>query len=66
MANENQLVFFASVAAVKTLVDGGIRVSLDLPEQAIAEAASLMQAKRDGVYLRVIVEAEKNEVENDN
>ena len=60
MASEKQLVFSASVASVKTLADGGIRVSLDLPEQAIAEAASLMQAKRDGVYLRVAVMAEQS------
>lgn len=45
--------FWASVAKVQTLADGGIRVTLDLPEQAIEQAASLMVYKREGVVLDV-------------
>lgn len=45
--------FVASVAKVQTLVDGGIRVTLDLPETAIMQAAQLMECKRAGVALDV-------------
>lgn len=47
--------FDAVVARVQTLVDGGLRVTLDLPEQAIAQAAALMECKRQEVYLKVEV-----------
>ena len=40
---------------VQTLVDGGIRISLDLPETAIPQAAALMECKRQEVPLRVMV-----------
>jgi hypothetical protein len=48
--------FVAAVYAVTTLVDGGIRASLDLLESAIPEAAQLMDYKRRGVALRVTIE----------
>ena len=51
----NPLTFDATVYKVATLVDNGIRVSLDLPEQAIAEAAMLMAFKREGVAIKVTV-----------
>ncbi len=50
--------FDAVVYKISTLVDNGIRVTLDLPEQAIEAAAVLMAFKRDGVALKVTVEAE--------
>ena len=53
--NKNKIVFVASVASIKTLVDGGIRVTLDLPEDAIAQAAALMACRRDGIPLKVEV-----------
>lgn len=43
--------FWATVAKVQTLVDGGIRIYLDLPEGAIMAAAELMAYKREGVVL---------------
>jgi hypothetical protein len=49
----NEIYFNAQVQAVKTLADGGLRVTLDLPETAIDEAAQLMRLKRDGAALRV-------------
>lgn len=49
--------FDATVYKVATLVDNGIRVTLDLPEQAIAAAVALMELKREGVPLKVTVEA---------
>lgn len=45
--------FVCEVYKVQTLVDGGIRVTLDLPETAIKEAAMLMECKRVGVALNV-------------
>lgn len=43
--------FYAAIAKVATLADGGIRVYLDLPEDAIMAAAELMAFKRAGVVL---------------
>lgn len=43
----------AVVAKVQTLADGGIRVTLDLPESAIMQAAELMVCKREGVVLEI-------------
>lgn len=45
--------FNAEVQAVKTLADGGLRVTFDLPEHAIDSAAELMRLKRDSKPLRV-------------
>ena len=53
---DDALVFDATVAKVQTLVDNGIRLTLDLPEQAIEAAAVLMALKRQGSALRVTVE----------
>lgn len=48
--------FAAIVARVQTLADNGLRVTLDLPEQAVVEAAQLMELKRIGAVLKVTVE----------
>ena len=61
MTQQNKIVFVASVASIKTLVDGGIRVTLDLPEDAIAQAAALMACRRDGIPLKVEVMADGDE-----
>lgn len=50
---EKPTTFFAVVAKVQTLADNGLRVYLDLPEQAICEVAELMIYKRDGVVLDI-------------
>jgi hypothetical protein len=50
-----ETVFWATVAQVRTLADGGIRVTMDLPEDAIMQAAQLMECKRVGVVLKVTV-----------
>ncbi len=50
--------FPAIVASVKTLVDGGIRIVFDIPEDAISAAASLMACKREGIPLKVEVMAD--------
>lgn len=38
--------FTATIAKVQTLADGGIRVTLDLPETAILAAAQLMTVRQ--------------------
>jgi len=43
------IVFPAQVVKVQTLADGGLRLTLDMPETAILEAAHLMECKRQGV-----------------
>lgn len=45
--------FTAQVARVQTLADGGLRVTLDLPESDIEAVAALMAFKRFGVVGRV-------------
>jgi len=47
--------FDAEVQGVRTLTDGGLRVTFDLPESAIEQVKRLMECKRDGVALRVAV-----------
>jgi hypothetical protein len=51
----NNLHFVAEVYKVQTLVDNGLRVTLDLPESAIPAAAALMEAKRREHAVRVTV-----------
>ena len=47
----------ASVAQVKTMADGGIRLALDLPETAIDIAAAMMKAKQAGAVLQIALVA---------
>jgi hypothetical protein len=54
----NKIIFSAAVSSVKTLVDGGIRISFDLPEDAIKEAAMLMECKREMIPLKIEVMAD--------
>jgi len=44
--------FEATVYKVQTLVDQGIRLTLDLPETSIPQAAMLMDCKRQGIPLK--------------
>lgn len=53
--------FDAVVFKVATLTDGGLRVTLDLPESAIAQAARLMEFKRAEQPLRVACAASDDE-----
>ena len=50
------LVFQAIAARVQTMADNGLRVTLDLPEGAVVQAAQLMELKRIGSVLRVTVD----------
>jgi len=55
MSKDEPFTFQAIVARVQTLADNGLRVTLDLPEQAVVEAAQLMELKRLGAVLDVTV-----------
>jgi hypothetical protein len=46
-----EFIFHAAVYKVMTLVDGGIRVTLDMPETEIATAAIFMECQRQGIPL---------------
>lgn len=43
--------FEAIVYKVQTLADGGIRLTLDMPETAIPQMAMLAETKRAGIVL---------------
>ena len=51
MAANPVIRFDAIVAKAQTLADGGIRITLDLPESAIPQMAMLIEAKREGIPL---------------
>ncbi len=45
------ITFPAAVYKVQTLTDGGVRVTLDLPETAIPQMAMLAECQREGIPL---------------
>lgn len=47
----SEIIFSAAVYKVQTLIDGGVRVTLDLPEDAIPQMAMLAEARREGIPL---------------
>ena len=49
-----QIRFTAEVHKVQTLADEGLRVTLDLPETTIPQAAMLMECKRHGIALDIV------------
>lgn len=61
------LSFWAIVYKVQTIAtDNGIRVTLDLPETAIAVMAELAEYKRAGVVLNFTASPLQNNKEQDN
>lgn len=56
-----EIVFTAAVYKVQTLTDGGVRVTLDLPEDAIPQMAMLAEVRRQGVPLVFSAKVEKDE-----
>lgn len=58
MANSEIIQFIASVYKVQTLAqDHGIRITLDLPEDAIMQMAQLAEVQRSGVAIKVEIRA---------
>ena len=52
--------FNAAVYKVQTLVDGGIRLTLDMDENAIPQMAMLAEAKRSGIPLEFIAKVDEH------
>lgn len=52
------ITFDATVYKVQTIVDFGIRITLDLPDSAIIAAAQLMTVKRENGILHIIANAD--------
>ena len=55
---DKRIEFIAEVAKVQTLVDGGIRLTLDMPESAREHMAELARCQQEGVVLRVKAQAD--------
>jgi len=49
---DNKIEFPAIVYKLQTLADGGIRLTLDLPETCIPQMAMLAECKREGIPLK--------------
>lgn len=49
--------FVAIVYKVQTLSDGGIRLTLDMPETSIPQMAMLAETKREGIPLEFTAKA---------
>jgi len=45
--------FRAEVAKVQTLVDGGVRLTLDMEESAVALMGVLAQCQQNGIILQI-------------
>ena len=58
--------FSATVYSVRTLVDGGYRVALDIvPPSGVAEVTALMECRRPGVVLHLAAVAVDESVEQE-
>ena len=55
-SKKGKIEFIAAVYKVQTLIDGGLRLTLDLPETAIPQAAMLMECKREEIPLKFIAQ----------
>lgn len=60
MSDIDAVTFDAVVYKVQTLVDGGLRVTFDLPESAIPQVSRLMEFKRTEQPLRVACAASED------
>jgi len=57
--------FHATIAKVQTLADGGIRLTLDLPETAILAAAQLMTVRAQMAVVDAVLTASVPEIDHD-
>jgi hypothetical protein len=58
MTDNPEITFKAQVTQVRTLADGGLRLVLDMPEDSIPQTAMLMECKRQGIPLQVVIKAD--------
>ena len=63
MTDEPAIVFPAEIIKVQTMVDGAIRLTLDLPADQIQNAAKLMEAKQRGATLEIAAVAVRQDNE---
>ena len=49
---------------MQTLIDGGVRVTLDLPEDCIPQMAMLAETRKDGIPLVFTAKLEIGDLEN--
>ena len=61
MTKEAAIIFPAEIIKVQTMVDGAIRLTLDLPADQIQIAAKLMEAKQRGATLEIAAVAVKQD-----
>ena len=61
MTEEAAIIFPAEIIKVQTMVDGAIRLTLDLPADQIQTAAKLMEAKQRGATLEIAAVAVKQD-----
>jgi hypothetical protein len=52
--SQSEIKFAATVYKVQTLVDGGVRLTLDMPETCIMQMAQLAECQRFGVVLEFV------------
>lgn len=64
MTDEPAIVFPAEIIKVQTMVDGAIRLTLDLPADQIQNAAKLMEANQRGAILEIAAVAIDKEIKN--
>ena len=59
--SDSQVKFWAIIAKIQTMADGGLRVYLDLPEDATEAASILMEYKRFGIVADITVRPKQND-----
>lgn len=62
---EAAITFPAEIIKIQTMVDGAIRLTLDLPADKIQIAARLMEAKQSGAVLEIAAVAIDKQIKND-
>lgn len=65
MMAEQDATFSATVHKVQTLADGGLRLTLDLPETELGAALWMMTCKREEIPLKITARLD-NKLINDN
>jgi len=62
MPMKNKIEFEASIEKIQTMQDGAIRLTLDLSESCIQQAAELMECKMKGMTLFIRADKIDNDI----
>lgn len=57
-STDTTITFIGTVERVTTITDGGLRCSFNMPEDAIAQSALLMECKRMELVLKITCEVQ--------